>query len=132
MMQAMRLAALALVVALSAQAAGPAIAATMLVRQEVPAGHAAEPGHHHPGCPWRERGPCPHEAVPEGPVLTSCDAPAAAAATPAPPAVATSPGQEALLPPPAFAASPFPPADRAGRPASRLLDPPPPRDLSPV
>ncbi|HKY60255.1 MAG TPA: hypothetical protein VJP59_04510 [Gemmatimonadota bacterium] len=27
--------------------------------------HAAE--HHHPGCPWRERGPCPHRAAAESP-----------------------------------------------------------------
>jgi hypothetical protein len=147
-----RLAALALVVALAAQAVGPAFAATMLGsggsgrehgagRQEHEAGrpkhgagrvagsagHAAD--HHHAGCPWRERGPCPHEAAPEGAVLTSCDAPAAATAT-SPPGVATSPDREALFPPVAFATTPFPPADRAGRSTSRLLDPPPPRALS--
>lgn len=39
--------------------------------------------HHHPGCPWRGRGPCPHQKAAEsarGPILTACAGTPAAAA----------------------------------------------------
>lgn len=46
--------------------------------------HGEAAGHHHPGCPWREKGPCPHAtaADPGGPAISACaDDPAAATAT---------------------------------------------------
>ncbi|MGH7558715.1 MAG: hypothetical protein ACREMD_13235 [Gemmatimonadota bacterium] len=42
------------------------------------AGHGSSHGttdHHHPGCPWRGKGPCPHQRAPDsarGPVITAC------------------------------------------------------------
>lgn len=48
-------------------------------------GHGPQHGsseHHHPGCPWRGKGPCPHQASgpARGPAISACaDAPAATA-----------------------------------------------------
>jgi hypothetical protein len=49
-------------------------------------GHGSRHGssdHHHPGCPWRGKGPCPHKMAADsarGPILTACaETPAAAA-----------------------------------------------------
>lgn len=81
-----RAVALGILCAFLAQLALPAVmAARERPAHPAVAGHGSHHGsaHHHPGCPWRENGPCPHHADDDGrgPALSACaDAPAATVA----------------------------------------------------
>jgi hypothetical protein len=87
---------LAILSALVAELALPAVVAARgpESRMTAPAVgvHGAHQGsqhqHHHPGCPWRGKGPCPHQRAADsarGPILTPCgETPAAAVDGPAP------------------------------------------------
>lgn len=85
---ALRVVTLGILSAFLAELALPAVLAPRAeARTNVPRveGHGAGHGsseHHHSGCPWRGKGPCPHQASGPagGPVFSACaDAPAATA-----------------------------------------------------